>query len=380
MHLSAINQFKRVLFLSLLTGLFVFTSRIAFSQVTKSILFIRNSYTYCWDMPMITDLMARSTGNTLNYSVSAIGGYTLEQHSGNGTTLGLIHQGDWDFVALQEYSQYPSEPWATFQNITLPYVQALNDEINAYNPNAETIFYMTWGRKNGDAARCARLPEVCTYVGMDDLTRERYEYMANAYHGIVNPAGAVWRYIREHYPEIELYDTDESHPIAAGAYATASAFYTTIFRKDPSLITYNYILSNEEAAKIRAAAKAVVYDNLMYWHIGEYDIVDTQAPSVPAGLNATNKTETGFTLGWTASTDNVAVAEYLVYKDGVQIGTVTGTSLAVTDLTVGQTYAMTVKAKDRSGNISAASSVLNVTTPDTHAPSVPKYFPNGLWP
>lgn len=365
------NQQSKYSFLHNLSVVFLFFSLYSEAQTTKSILFIGNSYTYCWEMPMITDLMARSTGNTLNYNVSAIGGYTLEQHSGNGTTLGLIHQGNWDFVALQEYSQYPSEPFSTFQNQTLPYVAYLNNEINAYNPNAETIFYMTWGRKNGDASRCSRLPSVCTYMGMDALTRERYEYMAENYHGILSPAGAVWRYIRQNHPTIELFDTDDSHPIAAGAYATACSFYTAIFRKDPTQITYNYILSNEEAAQIRAAAKAVVYDSLMYWHIGEYDVVDTQAPSAPTGLNTTNLTETGFTLRWTASTDNVAVDEYRVFLNGVQVAATSNTSAAVSDLLVAHTYAMTVKAIDRSGNLSASSSVLNVSTPDTHAPGVP---------
>lgn len=364
-------QNSQLFLYSLPAILFLFIFPQTQSQTTKSILFVGNSYTYCWEMPMITDLMARSTGNTLNYSVSAIGGYTLEQHASNGTTMGLIRQGGWDFVALQEYSQYPSEPFSTFQNQTLPYVEYLNNEINTYNTNAETIFYMTWGRKNGDASRCSRLPSVCTYMGMDALTRERYEYMAENYHGILSPAGAVWRYIRQNHPTIELYDTDDSHPIAAGAYATACCFYTAIFRKDPTQITYNYILSNEEAAKIRAAAKAVVYDSLMYWHIGEYDFVDNQAPTIPTGLYTTNLSETGFTLRWTASTDNVAVDEYQVFRNGIQIATTSNTSVAVSGLIVANTYAMTVKAIDRSGNLSASSSTLNVTTPDTHAPEVP---------
>ena len=253
----------------------------------------------------------------------------------------------------------------------MPYVQLLDNEINAYNPNGETMLYMTWGRKNGDASRCARLPVVCTYAGMDALTRERYMYLAQTYHAVVTPAGAVWRYIRAHYPDIELYETDESHPIAAGAYATACAFYTTIFRKDPTNITYKYNLSDNDAARIRSAAKAVVYDSLIYWHIGEYDIDDDQPPSVPGGLNATNLTSSGFTLRWNASTDNVVVAGYYVYLNGAQVATPSSTSANITGLNAGNTYTLTVKARDASGNISASSAALYVTTPDVEAPSVP---------
>ncbi|MDF7819489.1 glycoside hydrolase family 9 protein [Runella sp. MFBS21] len=90
---------------------------------------------------------------------------------------------------------------------------------------------------------------------------------------------------------------------------------------------------------------------------------DTQAPTRPAGLVATNKTQTGFTLSWTASTDNVAVVAYEVYQAGVLLnGNVTSTSLDVTGLSCNTNYSMTVKAKDAAGNISQASSGLTVRT------------------
>ncbi len=107
----------------------------------------------------------------------------------------------------------------------------------------------------------------------------------------------------------------DSHPSAAGSYAAACTFYTTFFRKDPSALTYNFTLSASDASSIRNAAKMVVYDSLLTWHIGEYD-PDTQAPSVPAGLSSCNITTTGFTLSWNASTDNIGVTEYQVFRNG----------------------------------------------------------------
>jgi chitodextrinase len=98
---------------------------------------------------------------------------------------------------------------------------------------------------------------------------------------------------------------------------------------------------------------------------------DTEAPTSPTVLLYTNLTQSGFTLKWTASTDNVAVTEYEVYQNGVLVKKVAGTETAITDLSASRTYAMTVKAKDAAGNISAASAVLTITTPDTEAPTVP---------
>jgi len=90
--------------------------------------------------------------------------------------------------------------------------------------------------------------------------------------------------------------------------------------------------------------------------------VDTQAPSAPTNLVADNITQTTLDLSWTASTDNVGVTGYNVYQDGNLLGTVTGTTAQVTNLTANTAYSFYVKAKDNAGNISAASNTVNVTT------------------
>ncbi|WP_415839989.1 fibronectin type III domain-containing protein, partial [Paenibacillus endophyticus] len=90
---------------------------------------------------------------------------------------------------------------------------------------------------------------------------------------------------------------------------------------------------------------------------------DTQAPSAPTGLTAPSKTDTTVNLSWTASTDNVGVTGYEVYRGATLAGTTTGaTTLQVTGLTANTAYSFTVKAKDAAGNLSAASSALSITT------------------
>ena len=89
---------------------------------------------------------------------------------------------------------------------------------------------------------------------------------------------------------------------------------------------------------------------------------DTQAPTTPTGLTASSIGETELTLSWTASSDNVAVTGYDIYKDATLLGSVTGTSASITGLTAGTSYDFYVKAKDAAGNVSTASSTLTVTT------------------
>jgi len=106
----------------------------------------------------------------------------------------------------------------------------------------------------------------------------------------------------------------------------------------------------------------------------EYSSMDTEAPSIPVNLQASDISYTGFTLSWNASTDNAGVTGYDVYKNGEYLFAVSGTTASILALTQGTTYSMTVKAKDGSGNISATSNTLDVTTvaaSDNEAPSVP---------
>src|SRR5207253_4792048 len=79
-------------------------------------------------------------------------------------------------------------------------------------------------------------------------------------------------------------------------------------------------------------------------------------------------------LSWTASSDNVGVSGYRVFRDGAQIATTSATSFPNTGLSPSTTYSYTVAAFDAAGNLSAQSSPANATPPappDTTPPSAP---------
>src|SRR5438552_18913804 len=73
---------------------------------------------------------------------------------------------------------------------------------------------------------------------------------------------------------------------------------------------------------------------------------DTVAPSTPAGLTASAASSSRINLSWLAATDNVGVIRYSVYRDGVQIASVAGTSYANRGLSAATTYSYTVAASD----------------------------------
>jgi len=79
---------------------------------------------------------------------------------------------------------------------------------------------------------------------------------------------------------------------------------------------------------------------------------DTQAPSTPSGLAASNVTQSGLTLTWNPSADNVAVTSYDVFRNGQKTATVTGTSSSQTGLACATSYTFSVAARDAAGNTS----------------------------
>jgi chitodextrinase len=102
------------------------------------------------------------------------------------------------------------------------------------------------------------------------------------------------------------------------------------------------------------------------------NLSDAQAPTVPANLSASAVSSSQINLTWSASTDNVGVTGYRVYRNGTQIGTTVATSYSDSGLTSSTTYSYTVAAQDATGNISAQSSPALGTTPavDTTPPTV----------
>lgn len=90
--------------------------------------------------------------------------------------------------------------------------------------------------------------------------------------------------------------------------------------------------------------------------------VDSTAPTAPANLTSPSKTDTSITLSWSASTDNVGVSFYEIYRGQSKVGSTSGTTYTDTGLTANTSYSYKVHAKDAAGNLSAASQTLNVTT------------------
>ena len=291
----------------------------SFAQ-TKNVLFLGNSYTGVNNLPLLTYNLALSLGDTINYDSNTPGGYTYEGHSTNATSLAKIAQGNWDFVVLQEQSQKPSFPPSQVATEVYPYAQVLVDSINSANSCTEPIFYMTWGRKNGDAGNCAFYPPLCTYDGMQGRLRESYIEMAVANDCSVSPVGAAWKYVRDNYPTLELYSADESHPSINGSYLAACVHYASMFRESPVGASFISTLTAIDAAVLQEAAESVVLDSLSTWRIGDNDVIASFTSNTVNGSTAFSENGTnGTTYSWDlddGSTETAAAFSHTYANDG----------------------------------------------------------------
>lgn len=243
---------------------------LSWSQNT-SILFVGNSYTYVNDLPKLVKDIALSKGDSVTTDLSAPGGYTFQNHCTNATTLAKINSGLFDFVVLQEQSQMPSFPPSQVATDVYPYAHQLDSLIHKANSCATTVFYMTWGRKYGDASNCSAYPPICTYSGMQERLRESYMSMADDNNALVAPAGMSWNSSWSTDSSINLWQADNSHPSLEGSYLTACTMYSTIFRKSPVGAFIPTGLDTLTAAFLQDIALHTVLDSLSNWNIGLFD-------------------------------------------------------------------------------------------------------------
>jgi chitodextrinase len=110
---------------------------------------------------------------------------------------------------------------------------------------------------------------------------------------------------------------------------------------------------------------------------GSGGTTDGTPPSVPQGLTASSIAGPAASLHWTASTDNVGVTSYGVFRNGTSVGSTSSTSFTDATVAAGATYSYTVNARDAAGNVSGLSAPASVAIPpsltNTFTPTADAY-------
>ncbi|MGD0707129.1 MAG: SGNH/GDSL hydrolase family protein [Anaerolineaceae bacterium] len=223
------------------------------------VLFIGNSYTSVNDLPGMFTALAKSGGHAVQTDTADEGGWTLADHVNAAETSGLLTSSHWDFVVLQEQSQVPALEQDREQ-IMYPAARTLVQQVRAIG--AQPIFFMTWAHHDG-------WPEegMQTYDAMQAQIDAGYLGIAQELNVPVAPVGAAWQAATQQYPQLALWQSDNSHPTEQGTYLTACVFYSTIFRQSPVGLSYTAGLSADTARELQTLAADTVLNNPAQWNL-----------------------------------------------------------------------------------------------------------------
>ena len=258
----------------------------------RKALFLGNSYTYVNNLPALTAALAHSAGDSLFFESNAPGGYTLGwqpiAHATDATSLQKIRSGSWDFVVLQEQSQTPAIP-VLRDSCMFPGSIALHDSVKLFNPCARVLFYLTWGRRFG-GIQCF-VPNYCStnfvdFDQMQDSLTKSYKLVADSLKDWIAPVGEAWRYVIHHYGMV-LHADDFSHPNIKGSYLAACVFYSSIFRKHATGLTFYAGLTADTAQMLQKSSDSIVFGHSSSWNLDNDQPV---AAFVPIVLTDTLKT------------------------------------------------------------------------------------------
>jgi hypothetical protein len=264
------------LFLSLL---FVILVQVSWTQDSISVLFIGNSYLSVNNLPAMVGDLSNSLGDHMLIDSKMNGGYTFQSHSNDAVTYTKIHSKPWDYVVLQGQSQEPSFPYDQVNQQTLPYAMKLADSVYASNSCSQVNYYMTWGREVGDP----QWDSINTFNKMNDRLRNAYLRIADSTDASVSPVGVAWKYVRDNYPNINLYAGDGSHPSLEGSYLAACTFYSSLFQKSSVGASYTAGLDPQTCTILQQAASSIVLDSIPTWKLIHHDSL-LQAMFI-AGIN-----------------------------------------------------------------------------------------------
>ncbi|MEM7010957.1 MAG: DUF4886 domain-containing protein, partial [Verrucomicrobiota bacterium] len=213
------------------------------AQEKTRVLFIGNSYTGGIRGTLTSFIKAAPEGSSVEMEFITPGGKTLEFHLNTPATTQKIADGNWDFVVLQDQSQTP----AVFPDKFAEAAKGLDKLID--QAGAQTVFYQTWGRRDGDKMNRQMLP---TYEVMQKKLSDNYASAAKRNDATLAPVGDTWAKVRKADAKLgaELYKGDGSHPSGKGAYLAACVFYATIFGKSPAAVDFQGGVSEAEAKTI----------------------------------------------------------------------------------------------------------------------------------
>lgn len=221
------------------------------------VLFVGNSYTTVNDLPTVFAKLAASTGRRIDTGTVTQDGATLAEHLSSGAVQSKLAAAKWNVVVLQEQSEIP----AVEQSRQLQMYPAARQLVGAVSDaGALPIFFLTWAHRDGLPAN-----GLTTYAAMQSAITDGYSAIAREQRVAIAPVGVAWSTTLTQAPQIDLWQTDGSHPAKAGTYLAACVLYATMFKLSPVGLSYHGGLSEKDATHLQQIASDTVLTDQAKW-------------------------------------------------------------------------------------------------------------------
>ncbi len=206
------------------------------SSSTTKILFIGNSRTYRYDIPMKFSKLAKSLGKKVSVASVTVGGATLNSLS--KTKKSKITSKSYDYVILQENSDVCVDYDKFYKG-----AKTISDMVRKVNPKVKIILRKMWKRTSDGTA-------------LKELAYKNTNKVAKKINAILSFDGPAFERCNKLYPSLTTV-SDDCHQTSTGAYLSACCIYTAVFKESPVGATYYGSLSKKTAKRMQKIAKKV---------------------------------------------------------------------------------------------------------------------------
>tara|TARA_B100000586_G_scaffold204060_1_gene151790 strand:- start:52 stop:798 length:747 start_codon:yes stop_codon:yes gene_type:complete len=202
----------------------------------EKILFIGNSFTFYWNLPLVVESMANERGYNFDIIQSTVSSSSLKDHWFENNELKsrtLISNSEFNRVVIQDYSNNPLQNSKESQKYFLQFIDHI--KLN----NGTPYIYTTWMYKGITSNN---------YDVLDPM-HHTLKPLADKTGAILVPVDQAFRIFQQRYPTIPIFTMDSKHPSPVGTYLAACVFYRLFTGDSPLGLSRRYERKDESGKK-----------------------------------------------------------------------------------------------------------------------------------
>ena len=217
--------------------LYLFSCLAGQDKNKENILFIGNSFTFYWNLPLVVEAMANERNYNYDITQSTASGSSLKDHWFENDELKsktLIATGRYDRVVLQDYSLNPLQNLVESQMYFTDFIEWVKAN------NGAPYIYATW-----------------MYKGISNNNYDVVDPIQDALQPIADKTGAVmvpidqaFRTLQKRHPNIPIFMSDNKHPSPVGTYLAACVYFRIFTGESPLGLSRRYERKDENGKKI----------------------------------------------------------------------------------------------------------------------------------